>query len=186
MVRRLLVAVVLVVAAAAPAAAHVDLLSAEPAPGATVSTSPERVLLEFSDEVVPAADGLVVVGTDGERADDGVIERPAPNQLQVGLRPSLPPGRYAVEWRILAPDGDPQEGSHVFAVAQQDTSSTTAGPTTTEEAPGSPTTAEPGASDIAGSGPGWLPIALAVVALAALVGALVVRSRSRGRSEEAT
>jgi methionine-rich copper-binding protein CopC len=178
--RSLLLAAGLVVAAAAPAAAHVDLQAAEPAPDATVATSPERVLLQFSGEVVPAADGLIVVGTDGERADDGDIQRPAPNQLAVGLRPSLPPGRYAVEWRILAPDGDTQEGGHVFTVAQQDTSSTTSGPTTTQAAPATPRTAAgDGGSD--DDGVGWLPVVLGVVAVAAVgAGAAgIVGSRRR-------
>lgn len=178
--RRLLLAAGVVLLVAAPASAHVDLQAAEPAPDATVTTSPERVLLQFSGEVVPAADGLIVVGTDGERADDGEIQRPGPNQLAIGLRPSLPPGRYAVEWRVLAPDGDTQEGGHVFTVAQQDTSSTTSGPTTTEEAQGTPTS-EPVRSAGEDDGVGWLPVVLAVVALAAIAGvAGIIRSRRTG------
>lgn len=117
LVRRALLALALLLAVATPASAHTDLVSAEPAADEVVEESPSQVLLRFSDEVVPAAGGVTVVGSDGLRVDDGEVTKPDDTTIAIGLRPDLPAGRYAVEWSVLAPDGDVQEGGHGFVVA---------------------------------------------------------------------
>lgn len=117
LVRRAVLAAALLVGLATPAGAHTDLVSTEPAADEVVEASPSQVLLRFSDEVVPAAGGVTVVGSDGLRVDDGEVTTPDDTSIAIGLRPDLPPGRYAVEWSILAPDGDGQEGDYGFVVA---------------------------------------------------------------------
>lgn len=188
MLRRLLSLLVLVLLTAQTAAAHEELVSAEPAPGSTVESSPTEVVLRFSAEVVPAADGVSVVGTDGERADDGEITRRDPSTVVVGLRPDLPPGRYAVEWRVLAGDGDVQEGGHEFTIGGDPTAATQAATSTTsttaaaeddgDDAPDLAADDEDDEDDDDGGGTALL-LVVGLVLLVVLAAGLVLRRRRR-------
>jgi methionine-rich copper-binding protein CopC len=170
--------------AARPAAAHVDLQAAEPAPDATVEAPPPRVVLQFGDDVSTGPDALVVLGPDGGRVDDGEVQRPAPDQVAVGLRPGLPPGVYTVQWQILAPDGDVQEGGHQFTATGGATTTTTTSPATTAD--GSATTQATDGDRAEGDGdggtPAWLVVLLGLLAVAALVGGIAGIRRSRRRT----
>jgi methionine-rich copper-binding protein CopC len=179
-----LVAILLLLGvAASPAAAHVDLQAAEPAPDATVEAPPARVVLQFGGDVSTGPDALAVLGPDGGRVDDGEVQRPAPDQVAVGLRPGLPPGVYTVQWRILAPDGDVQEGGHQFTATGGATTTTTS-PATTADGPA--TTPAPGGDGTEGDGdggtPAWLVVLLGLLAVAALVGGIAGIRRSRRRT----
>ena len=185
MVRRLLPALALLVALAAPAGAHTELVATEPADGATVETSPPQVLLRFGDEVVPAADGITVVGTDGLRADTGEVTKPDDTTIVVGLRPALPAGAYAVEWEILAPDGDVQEGAFTFTVASGPaTTTTTAAPTTTiTEGSTAVRVPDPPEREEAVDGTSIALVLGGIAVLVAIVVAVLVR-RSRREGEQ--
>ena len=177
--RRLLVAAAVLVALAPPAGAHTSLASATPGPDETVDVAPSEVVLRFDDEVVPAVDGITVVGSDGERADTGEVSRPDPTTIVLGLRPGLPPGPYAVEWRILAQDGDVQEGGHTFTVvgeapATTSTTATTLPPPTTMSVPVSE---PPPADESVDGGSALLLIAGMALAVAVIVGVIVRRRR---------
>lgn len=104
---------------AAPAAAHADLESSEPADGARLPAAPGWVVLRLSGPIEPSASSLEVVGPDGARADEGDLRQSSTGfrpVLNVTLREGLGNGTYRVEWSILADDGHPNGSSFAFAV----------------------------------------------------------------------
>ena len=109
-----------VVAAAAvltagPAAAHARLVSATPAPNATVAAT-RTLSLTFSGRTVPAFSGFDVINAAGEKlavetsvAEDG-------KTLTGTLARPLRAGSYRVDWRIASSDGHRMTGSYTFTV----------------------------------------------------------------------
>jgi methionine-rich copper-binding protein CopC len=106
-----------------PVWAHSELLTAVPAPGATLATAPTEIRLTFSE---PLATGSTFQLFDQNfRPISGIaatIDRDSPEEL-VAATPSLPPGDYTVQWTSVAHDGDTLSGSYSFtllAEAQND------------------------------------------------------------------
>ena len=104
-----------VVLAAGPAAAHARLVSATPAPNATVGAT-RTLTLTFSERSVPAFSGFDVVNSAGEKlavrtsvAEDG-------KTLTGTLTRPLTAGDYRVDWRIASSDGHRMTGSYTFTV----------------------------------------------------------------------
>lgn len=121
--RRLAItATLLLVSFASAAQAHPKLLSATPAPNATVA-KPGRVELHFSEKLMPnfsGADlmmtahggtahapmkvaGTAAVGTDGRT-------------LMVTPKSPLGAGRYSVAWHVVSVDTHRVAGNYAFAV----------------------------------------------------------------------
>jgi copper transport protein len=105
-------------AATPPAFFHATLLSSEPAAKSTLTTSPTRIRLVFSEEVEPSLGRIRLVAPDGgvttlEQAGD-------PHDVSALIAPipsPLGPGVYRVEWRIVSEDGHPIDGTYRFTVA---------------------------------------------------------------------
>jgi len=104
-----------VVFAAGPAAAHARLVSATPAPNATVAST-RTLSLTFSERMAPAFSGFDVVTAAGEKvavqtsvAEDG-------KTLTGALAGVLAAGAYRVDWRIASSDGHRMTGSYAFTV----------------------------------------------------------------------
>ena len=103
--------------AAAPVSAHAFLDHASPAVGSVVPTAPAAITLWFTQDLEPAFSTVTVTNQAGQRVDRGNQHVP-PGQsavLQVGL-PSLPPGTYTVNWRVISVDTHPTQGSFTFQV----------------------------------------------------------------------
>lgn len=114
------------------ALAHAELVRADPAPDAVVSTPPATVRLSFSEPIDAPPDALTVVGPDGRRVDRGDA-RVAPDDataLQASLEASAP-GSYTVRWRVISADSHPVSGAYRFSVGAP---SATAGPAESAEA----------------------------------------------------
>ncbi len=110
-----IVAAAVVAFAAGPAAAHARLVSATPAPNATVASA-RTLSLTFSERTVPAFSGFDVVNAAGEKvaletsvAEDG-------KTLTGTLSRALASGAYRVDWRIASSDGHRMTGSYTFTV----------------------------------------------------------------------
>ena len=111
-----IIAVVAVVAfAAGPAAAHARLVSATPAPNATVAST-RTLSLTFSERMAPAFSSFDVVNAAGEKvaiqtsvAEDG-------KTLTGNFSRALAAGAYRVDWRIASSDGHRMTGSYTFTV----------------------------------------------------------------------
>ena len=113
-----------VCAAAFPvaAAAHAALESSDPAAGASVDTSPARIVLAFSEapevklslvQVLDSA-GASVLGVSAPQA-----VKADPAQLEVILSRALSDGVYTVNWRVVsAVDGHVETGAFAFGVGE--------------------------------------------------------------------
>lgn len=113
-----LVAVPLVGAGASPARAHAIVESTEPAIDQVVETSPERVVMHFSEPVEIAFGAIRVYDTKAERVDTGDAEHLEGDATSIGVRlePDLPDGTYTVTWRVVSADGHPIEEAFVFHI----------------------------------------------------------------------
>ena len=105
-------------AASPPAFWHATLLSSEPAAKSTLTTSPTRIRLVFSEEIEPSLGRIRLVAPDGSVAtlksagdphDVSALIAPIPSPLGSGV--------YRVEWRIVSEDGHPIDGTYRFTVA---------------------------------------------------------------------
>ena len=99
---------------AAPALAHAPVLGTMPAKGATAS-SVRTVSVRFGEPVVT---GLITVkhangGTVAAKAS-GLVD--GKKRLRAAFSKNLPSGRYTVNWRVRADDGDTEKGSFSFRV----------------------------------------------------------------------
>ena len=101
--------------AAGPAAAHARLVSATPAPDATVA-APRTLSLTYTERTVPAFSGFDDDNAAGEKvairtsvAEDG-------KTLTGTLARPLTAGAYRVDWRIASSDGHRMTGSYSFTV----------------------------------------------------------------------
>jgi methionine-rich copper-binding protein CopC len=111
-----LVGLLIQLLSASTAHAHAELVSAEPAPGALLATSPGMVQLEFSEALRPGS-GVTIFGS-GFRSVSGVeaaVDLTQPTRL-VATVPELTPDTYTVQWTSLSVDGDMLSGSYAFGV----------------------------------------------------------------------
>lgn len=95
-------------------AAHAELQSAVPAPGAKLTRQPEEIRLGFSEPVGPEST-IMLFGEEFQEIN-GVFTRVVsgtPEQL-VATVPELAPGTYSVQWRVVSDDGHPASGSYTF------------------------------------------------------------------------
>lgn len=111
----LLIAAVAVAFAAGPAAAHARLVSATPAPNATVA-APRTLSLTFSERAVPAFSGFDVIDAAGEKVAIRTTVAEDGKTLTGTLARPLAAGTYSVEWRIASSDGHRMTGSYAFSV----------------------------------------------------------------------
>ncbi|MEV7225612.1 copper resistance CopC family protein [Polymorphospora sp. NPDC051019] len=101
---------------AAPAWAHNQLTTAEPAPQSTLDTSPEQVVLEFVEPLNPRYTAIVVTDAAGMTVSDGQPEITG-NRGAVTFAAPLAGGAYTVAYRVVSLDGHPVQGSYPFTVA---------------------------------------------------------------------
>ncbi len=113
----LAVVLVALVAAAAPAAAHAELVSSDPSPGAVLATPPAAVTLEFDEEVEAVLGGIRVVDANEVPVDVGEPRHDGgdPNRIRANL-PDLNDGTYVVAWRVTSADSHPVKGAFTFQV----------------------------------------------------------------------
>jgi methionine-rich copper-binding protein CopC len=109
------VALGLLVLTAGPAAAHTEILRAEPAPGAAVTGVVDEVTLVFLDPIGPELTLLVRddAGAPVAGLGDPVV-RDGDTVAEVGFDPLTEAGGYVVDVRYVALDGDTQRRTHRF------------------------------------------------------------------------
>lgn len=95
--------------------AHTVIKDMEPGPAESVSGTVDQVVLEFLDPVLPTPE-VDVVGPGGQPvpglgpaalSEDGMV-------VTVPFDPLTEPGRYQVDYRYVAADGDEQVGAYQF------------------------------------------------------------------------
>jgi copper transport protein len=96
---------------------HATLLSSEPTKDSTVTTSPTRIYLVFSEEVEPSLGRIRLVGPGGQVV--ALQSTGDPRNVSALVAPVTTPlaaGTWRVEWRIVSEDGHPIDGDFTFAV----------------------------------------------------------------------
>lgn len=101
--------------AAGPAAAHARLVSATPAPNATVAST-RTLSLTFSERMAPAFSGFDVIDASGEKVAVQTSVAEGGKTLTGTLSRALAAGAYRVDWRIASGDGHRMTGSYTFTV----------------------------------------------------------------------
>ncbi len=125
MTRRLFALLALVAAwlgvavlAAAPASAHVELLSSNPADGARLTSAPAQVSVTLSENIGIQPNSIKVVDQQGTNVVTGPVFQPGEvaEEVAVKLEPDLPDGSYLVEYAFVSTDSHPVRGTIAFVV----------------------------------------------------------------------
>jgi methionine-rich copper-binding protein CopC len=98
---------------AVTASAHAHLQKASPADGSVVTTSPSRIVLNFSEAARLTA--ASIQKGDEPRQSLKPLPAAAARQISVPL-PQLTPGSYSVTWRVLSEDGHVMSGTLRFTL----------------------------------------------------------------------
>ncbi|HEX3984854.1 MAG TPA: copper resistance protein CopC [Acidisoma sp.] len=100
------------------ALAHAYPQTESPSKGATVTSAPTTLWIEFDDELEPKFTGVQVLDAKGARVDEGnaVVSATDLHHLSVGLKP-LTAGTYTVKWHATDTDTHKTHGSYTFTVA---------------------------------------------------------------------
>lgn len=135
-------AAIALVAMPAGVAAHADLESSTPEPGANLESAPTEVALTFSGELDPAS-GFVVTDGGGAAVGEGELDLDvADRNVLRGPVDITEPGTYTVAWTAVSADGHAEEGTFEFGF-QADASAAATGGDRGDDAAGSPDTAMP-------------------------------------------
>jgi copper resistance protein C len=110
-----LAAVAAVALATGEAMAHASLVSATPAPNATVAPT-RTVSLTFSGRIVARFSDFDVVDSVGNKATVTISHSDDGKSMTGVLSRPLAAGRHRVDWRIASIDGHRMTGSYVFTV----------------------------------------------------------------------
>ncbi|WP_254550965.1 copper resistance CopC/CopD family protein [Catellatospora tritici] len=102
----------------APAWAHAYLVATVPANGAVLATSPEQVVLQFSEQVSVGLGEVRLLDASGAViATQAPVQPPGdPTTIVVGIPGRLASGVHTVAWRALSADTHPVEGAFAFTV----------------------------------------------------------------------
>ncbi|MFW0770428.1 copper resistance CopC family protein [Arthrobacter koreensis] len=182
----LLAAFAAVLFLAAPAHAHDELVSSNPADGAVLDAAPSEIELVFSSELMDLGNQVIVEDSAGTNLAES--EPVLTRETLVQSVPALEAGDYKVNWRAVSSDGHPITGTFSFTV--NGPAGENPSPAATESAaapaasdPAAAETASPEAatsSDSTSFGPmGWVLTAVGVALVALLVYVIVAQARKR-------
>ncbi len=182
--------------AAAPASAHDELVSTDPAADSTVEALPPQLTLTFSGELASDAGATELQVTDaaGESLGDGdpVVEGTSVTQALAGAAS----GPITVLWKVVSSDGHPISGQYGFTVTAPatptptptGTPAPTASATPSDTPSAEPTETPTVAPEPVDSGSAALPWIIGGLLLLAAVGGavtyLLVSRARRLRAEE--
>ena len=113
------------------ASAHAILLRSDPRQDAQLNAAPQQVRMWFSEDLNPAFTTAQVVNGQNVRVDqaDAHISPNDTKEMDVSLKPNLPPAVYVVVYRTdSADDGHILTGSFIFYVINPDGSLPTLSP----------------------------------------------------------
>lgn len=170
--------------------AHSELVSSDPADGATLDAPPETVSFTFNETLMPDFVRFVATDPSGETGELPVDSVEGPTAT-IDWPADAPGGEWTVNYRVVSQDGHPVEGGITFtytgaspSASPTSASPTSASPTSAAPTSPSPTSALPSpstspAADTSSGTSGLLIAGLAVGAMVivGVVVALVARRR---------
>lgn len=96
--------------------AHVHLDRSEPAKDAVVSAAPAAIKLWFSGRIEADFSEIVVTAADGTQVDTGELTASDNRRGLEAPLENLGPGKYQVNWSVVARDGHRIRGNFSFTV----------------------------------------------------------------------
>lgn len=172
----------------APSAhAHDQLVQSNPAPGATVKSSPKRITLTFSGELKPIGD-IVKLTTAGDAAVE-TTHTIAGTELTITPVKQLENGTYSLVARVVSSDGHPIDQKLDFTVDAPKASvspSAVASPSVTAQANPAPApvpeaTPTPEQAPTAVKGGIPTPLVWAIAGLVGLGAVVMIIAKTRGK-----
>ncbi|WP_237204189.1 copper resistance CopC family protein [Rothia endophytica] len=156
----------------APAHAHDELVSTNPAANTTLDQAPKELELTYSGEImdVAGANQVRVTNAAGETVTEGEPEVDGTVVTQ-DLAAQETDDTYTVTWRVVSSDGHPIQGTFTYTVGEGAAQSSE--PTSTDAGEQQDQPAEPITAASQGMSTG-AKVALFLVAAAAIMGALFV------------
>lgn len=149
------------VSGTSPASAHARYDHSDPADGATLASSPQRVNVWFAQDVRRAGGlpTLIVVNESGDTVSlNAVLDDNDRTHMYADMPPALPPGRYTVIWHTLSDDdGEEAQGAFHFYVGVSGSPTPATTPTAAATTPTATTTATP-ATPTSGGGDSGVPV----------------------------
>jgi methionine-rich copper-binding protein CopC len=100
---------------ASQAAAHAKLVSANPAPNATVA-APKAISLKFSERLEPKFSGFEIATTAGAAVPVKTAVAKGGHVIDGALAAPLAPGAYKVTWHAVTADAHRMNGAYSFTV----------------------------------------------------------------------
>ena len=100
------------------AAAHSLLLESSPAAGATLVDPPPQISLRFNNRIEKKLSTIRVLDERGGARSATVLIADGPADRLTATLPSLTPGAWRVEWRVLSTDGHIVNGRFSFRVTR--------------------------------------------------------------------
>lgn len=97
------------------ASGHALILESTPRPAEAIPFAFARFVLRFNSRIEHALSRVWLQGPDGTRVQVPVRSDVAPDLL-IAPAPTLAPGAYLLEWRVLSADGHVTQGSFPFRV----------------------------------------------------------------------
>lgn len=98
------------------AAAHSLLLESFPAAGDSIRTGASPVTLRFNNRIEKSLSRIRLIDGRGKAHALALATVDGPPDRLTATAPSLPPGPYRLEWRVLSTDGHVVRGGFSFRV----------------------------------------------------------------------
>ncbi len=173
------------------ALAHAELETASPPDGAVLDSSPSEIVLTFTEALDAVKSHMELIGPDGTQVAAGVVDPDDEKAMRIDP-PELEPGAYEIRsTAIAAHDGALKREVLTFTISAPSptptatpTSAPSASATASPSPSGSPSAGTPPAPSAGGptsaSGADVLLPILAALIVVVLLGAMLLRGRSRG------
>ncbi|AMM91538.1 copper resistance protein CopC [Peribacillus simplex] len=100
----------------AMASGHATVISSNPSPNEVMDTLPEKISIQFSENIQPAFHSLEVFSQDGDKIQiqDSAISEQSEKVLEAKWKGTIDEGIYYIKWRVVSSDGHPIEGTIPF------------------------------------------------------------------------
>lgn len=112
----ILVFIALLITFPTAVSAHVHLRESSPKQGAVVTAPPGRVRITFSNSVEPIFSKVTVIDSSGTTVSGKTQFLEDNTVMETELLKNLAPGKYAVKWKCVSPDGHKQTGLYTFTI----------------------------------------------------------------------
>jgi copper transport protein len=102
------------------ASGHATVISSNPSPNEAMDTLPEKISIQFSENIQPAFHSLEVFSQDGDKIQiqDSAISEQSEKVLEAKWKGTIDEGIYYIKWRVVSSDGHPIEGTIPFQLGE--------------------------------------------------------------------